>query len=271
MAYHILKSKAATHTSLLFVGLPALISIALIKFTKPTSAFGIMFKVVTLFLLISGMFMGEGIACVLMAAPIFYFVGSILVVIWEFLNRNDKDNVYMWVILPVLLIMGEANQYKSPPELQTVAVTRLVDGHVTVDDFNKQNILENELPHFFSLGFPVPTKMTGDGTALGAQRQIEFESQTRGLGALVLEVVERAPSRIVFQKKSDDTHINRWLDWDRIEVTFETNNEQVTEITWRSSYYCELSPSWYFEPLEKMAVQKSTQYLLEAYFSDNDR
>ena len=269
-AYHMLKTNAVMHTSLLFIGLPALISIAIIKFTKPTSAYGIMFKVVTLFLLISGMFLGEGFACILFAAPIFYLVGFVLVGISEFLGRNDKDNLYMLVALPVLLIMGEANQYNSSPELQTVEVTQIVDGNVTVDHFNKQNILQQELPHFFSLGFPIPTQMTGDGIELGATRQIDFESSTRGLGTVVFEVVERRPDKIVFQKKSDDTHINRWLDWDRVEITFERKKEQVTEITWRSSYYCELSPSWYFQPLEKLAVQKSTQYLIEAYFSRDD-
>ncbi len=269
IAYSILKTKAITHTSLLFVGLPALISIALVKFAKPTSAYGIMFKVVTLFLLISGMFLGEGIACIIFAAPIFYLVGIVIVGISEFLKRNDKNNLYMWVALPVLLVMGEANPYKSPQDLQTIEVSQLIIGEVSFEDFNKQNILEHELPDFFSLGFPVPTSMTGYGIDIGAQRQIDFESQTRGLGTLVLEVVESTPSKIVFHKKTDDSHINRWLDWDRVEIILAKKGD-ATQITWRSSYYCKLSPSWYFQPLEKLAVRKSTQYLLGAYFINDD-
>ena len=54
--------------SLLFVGLPALITVLVIKFAKPSSSlFGFVFKIITLFLLMSSVVFGEGVVCILFA------------------------------------------------------------------------------------------------------------------------------------------------------------------------------------------------------------
>jgi len=269
IAYSILQTNDVTQTSFLFVGLPALLSIAIIKFTNPTSGYGVMFKVVTLFLLISGMFLGEGIACILFAAPIFYGVGVILVAIGNYLNKNDKNELYMWAVLPVLLVLGEAGDIYKNPKLQTVKVVQSYKD-ASIENFNRQDVLKNEIPNFFKVAaFPTPTNMVGQGIEVGAKRQIDFHSQTKGLGALVLEVTESSPNKVVFKNKSDNSHIHRWLDWREVEVTLEKQGDK-TEVIWRSDYYCELEPSWYFEPLERLAVKKSSQYLLDAYFSSED-
>ena len=267
--YRYLNDKNFSQTSFLFVGIPALISIVLVKFTKATSGFGIMFKVVTLFLLISGMFLGEGIACILFAAPIFYLVGAILVAISDYLNRRDKEKLYIWTIIPVLLIMGEAGDFKKVPQLQTVEVTQTYKGDISLEQLNQHNILKNKLPYFFKLGFPTPVSMKGTGIEVSAERQIDFDSQTKGIGSLVLEVTESTPNKIVFRNKSDNSHIHRWLDWREVEVTLFKNGNN-TKVTWKSDYYCELEPSWYFEPIERFAVQKSSRYLLDAYFNLDD-
>ena len=63
-------------TSILFVGLPAIVTVLVIKFAKtPKTARGVAFQSITIFLLMSSVLFGEGLICILMAAPIFYGLG----------------------------------------------------------------------------------------------------------------------------------------------------------------------------------------------------
>ena len=68
-------------TSLLFIGIPTLLAIlvAKIPISNSSSPIGIAFKVITLFLLIAGILLGEGIGCILVAAPLFYGVAAIII------------------------------------------------------------------------------------------------------------------------------------------------------------------------------------------------
>jgi hypothetical protein len=75
--YRILVLNKVQHTSLVFIGLPALAAFSLL-YTRPQTAIGTINKVIALLLCLSGIVFGEGLVCILFAAPIFFLVGTIL-------------------------------------------------------------------------------------------------------------------------------------------------------------------------------------------------
>src|SRR4030095_12719813 len=77
IAYRVLVVNHLEHTSLLFIGLPALAAIPLLH-TRPRTAIGTVNKVIAILLCLSGILFGEGLICILMAAPIFFLVGTVI-------------------------------------------------------------------------------------------------------------------------------------------------------------------------------------------------
>ena len=74
LAYKLIFYQQLQQTAALFVGIPALLAIVVVLFVSPRSATGVACKAVTVGLLVSLFFLGEGVLCVVMSAPIFYGV-----------------------------------------------------------------------------------------------------------------------------------------------------------------------------------------------------
>jgi len=74
--YRILVQRHLEQTAALFIGLPTVLAILLVYFVKPRTSFGVMMYSITLVLLFSALFLGEGFVCVLMAAPVVFAVGA---------------------------------------------------------------------------------------------------------------------------------------------------------------------------------------------------
>jgi len=255
-------------TSILFVGLPALITLLMVKYSKtPKTAYGIVFKVITIFLLMSSILLGEGIVCVLFAAPIFYGVAALIVFIFQYLKKRNKSNLYTIVIIPVLLIVAQPFGVKVEPEIQTIITTVVMNKNVSIDSFNRNPDFLKNYPNLFKIGFPKPIGVKGTGTNIGDSRTIQFESSTKGISTLSLEIVDKNNSSIVFKPTKDDTHINHWLTWKEMKVDVIKMNSNQTKIKWTSQYQCDLGPSWYFEPIEKIAVEVMNKHLINAYFN----
>ena len=257
-------------TTLLYIGLPALITVLMIRFSKkPKTSFGIAFYAITLFLLMAGIFLGEGTVCLIMAAPIFYGVAALVIWVKKLVDKQNKSKFYTIVLIPLLLVIGEVHNINTEPQIQNVTVTRIIDGSASLNALNKSPDFMSDLPGFFQLGFPEPKRVTGSGIEVGSYREITFVSSTKGPGILRFEIVESSASELVFMAVFDDTHINHWMTWKKVKVTLDANADGTSTITWSTDYYCDLAPTWYFEPLEAYAIETSTNYLISSYFESN--
>ena len=96
--YRVTVFERLEQTSALFIGIPALIATICVLTPKPSSATGTAVKSVTLFIGISGVFLGEGLICILMASPLFYLV-AILIGIAR--DRADKQSTIVSCVLIV--------------------------------------------------------------------------------------------------------------------------------------------------------------------------
>src|SRR5690349_23642979 len=68
--YRVLVLHKLEQTAALFIGLPAVLAIILALTPQAKSATGMIMKVMTIALLMSGPILGEGFICIIMAAPL---------------------------------------------------------------------------------------------------------------------------------------------------------------------------------------------------------
>ncbi len=270
LAYRLLGEWGLQHTSLLFIGIPTLITLLIIKYVpSPKTAYGTVFLTITLFLLISSIILGEGTICVIMAAPIFYAVAAVIIFFIEVVKHKLKKNKkqYSFALIPLLLLMGQAYDFNTTPKTHTVESTVIVTGNPQLIQLNQQQLdLFANYPSFFKMGFPKPVDIQGQGIELGAQRHIQFLSETRGIGTLQLEVVEKSESELTFKIVDDNTHMARWLTWKQAHINISPINEQQSQVTWTMQFSCNLAPSWYFLPIEKYAIDVMNQHLIHVFF-----
>lgn len=263
ITFRVLTGLHLQHTSLIFVGLPALLAWIVASSTPPSSATGSVMRTTTLALLVSWIFLGEAWICVLMAAPIFYLVaGCIALVRKRFGGGSRHVGITALLILPLSL-------EGVTPEL-SVARARMVVVEDTVDasiDEVRAALaatprFDRELPLFFRLGFPTPGSTRGEGLTVGDQRSVVFAHSGHHDGALVMQVVYSDSNLIHFQAVSDDSYLTHWLSWTDAKVRLAATPSGATRVQWTLRYRRRLDPSWYFDPLEKYGVTLAAKYLL---------
>ena len=182
MAFRAMGARGLEHTSLVFIGIPAIIAITIILMPRPRSVTGVILKAITLSLAISGIVFGEGFVCILFAAPLFYLVGILigLAADWR-RSAREREHRINGTVMVVLLILGPSSLEGVIPGFEfgrdaTVTRTRVVAGSASDVEAALAKVprFDRELPAFFKLGFPTPGVTGGEGLSIGAERRIEF-------------------------------------------------------------------------------------------------
>jgi hypothetical protein len=271
IAHRLLSARQLEHTSLVFIGLPALIAIVIVLMPRSTSVTAIILKAITLALALSAVLLGEGFVCILFAAPLFYLVGIIigLAVDWS-RRRNERENRINGTVIVVLLVLGPSALEGVIPGFEfgreaTVTRTRVVAGSASDVEAALGRIprFDRELPAFFKLGFPTPGVTGGEGLSIGAERRVEFVHGAHHPGSLVLRVASRGPRSVTFRPAQDDSYITHWLSWRDIDVEWREVAPGRTEVSWTLRYRRRLDPAWYFAPLERYATGLAAGYLID--------
>ena len=76
LGYRLSVAHRLEQTAALFIGLPMIIGMLLALTPRAKSVTGMICKTMTIALVMSGLVLGEGFICILMAAPLFYLVGE---------------------------------------------------------------------------------------------------------------------------------------------------------------------------------------------------
>jgi hypothetical protein len=262
VAYRVLVIKHLEHTSLVFIGLPALAAITLLH-TRPQTAIGTMNKVIAILLCLSGILFGEGLICIFMAAPIFFLVGTVIGLTINKLTDGKWRGVISLAVVP-LSLEGVVPSLAFDRE-ERVTVSRTVDA--TPDQVRSalasRPRFDRELPPFFRLGFPAPTHTSGEGLAMGDERRVMFAHGQHHSGALVLRVAAADSASVVFSVASDSSYITHWLSWSEANVRWAPAGAGRTRVTWTLRYRRRLDPAWYFAPLERYGARLAAGYLIE--------
>src|SRR5258706_24469 len=91
----------------LFGGLPALLAIVVIFSVTPRTATGVACKAVTVGLLVSMLFLGEGILRVVMSAPLFYAIAVAIASSVDLIHRRrEKATLFSCLLVLALVPMS---------------------------------------------------------------------------------------------------------------------------------------------------------------------
>jgi len=268
LAYKILVAHHLEQTSALFIGLPALLAILVVLFAKPKTATGMLCMATLTALLMSGIFLGEGFVCILMASPIFFGIAILVGLVIDNARRKKKSETTMTCLL-VLALAPMSLEGVTPtlsfPREETVVVENVVPASAAQVLLQLSSIptFSAPLPAYLRVGFPRPIEASGQGIAVGDRRVIRFGGGEGKPGDLVLAVSESNANRVVFQAKSDTSHIAHWLTWRSAEVEWQETGSDQTRVRWTLRYRRSLDPAWYFGPWERYAARLSGDYLAE--------
>ena len=265
--YRMVQGMHFGHTSLMFVGIPAVLALALAMTPRAKSATGGIMKGITLALLITAPLLGEGYLCILMTAPLFYLVGVVVGAAADYgrRKRTVRLSCCALVLLPMSL-EGVVPQL-SFERIQTVAATRIVNG--TPEEVEtalaQSPRVRTRLPDSLAVGFPRPLEAHGSGLTVGSLRTVHFSgAEGDPEGDLVVRVAESRPGYLRTEQVSDSSKLTQWIVWRNSEVTWKSMDTTHTVVTWRVSFERQLDPAWYFIPWERLAVREVAGYMIEA-------
>jgi hypothetical protein len=270
LAFRLITGVGLQQSAALFIGIPTLLAIAAVFSPTPRSAVGVACKSVTVGLLVSLILLGEGVLCVAMSAPLFYFVA---VLIGKGLDdgRAGRNHMHSWIALMAMLPMSMegVTPLTTIARTTTVSETRIVQTPAAdiAAAIVSEPRFDRALPRYLSMGFPRPTSTHYDGHRW-VIRMRGGEMRLNGMepraGDLILDRDGEGPGFISWKATSDDSHMRHFLTWESSRVEWTAIDAQTTRVTWTLTYRRDLDPAWYFGPMERYAVHLAAGYLIDA-------
>lgn len=278
IAYRLIVWHHLQQTAALFIGIPALLAIVVVFGVSPNSATGVACKAVTIGLLVSLLFLWEGILCVLMSAPLFFAVAIGVGRLVQYARTSrDKSTITLRSCLVLLAVVPMT--LEGTTELTTVDREESVTASQVVvapAQAVERVLLENPrfdraAPLYLRAGFPSPvaTRIERDS------QETRWVIQMRGgemllngmeprTGDLILRLEEARPGVIRWRALSDTSHMTHFLTWRESVVQWQAVDASTTRVTWTLRYRRGLDPAWYFGPMERYAARLAAGYLIDS-------
>jgi len=274
LAYRLLVVGHLEQSAALFIGLPAFLAIATAFIPPAKSYTGTAMKSITIFLCLSGILLGEGTICILMAAPIFYAVGLVYGLLCDFRRKRDeKKNGKKDQLLPALIVVlflpmsveGVRPETSfDREELIVVEHVVFADNATVESNLAKPLRVTTALPRYLQMGFPKPVMALGSGLNVGDGRVVHFAGGEGAPGDLAVRIVERGEGHVKLVCVTDTSHVAHWLDWESVNIYWHPMQAQQTHVRVEIRYRRLLDPAWYFRPWERYAVKLTGEYLIQS-------
>ncbi len=277
LAYRLIVAHSLQQTAALFIGIPALLAIVVVFWVSPRSAVGVACKAVTVGMLVSLIFLGEGMVCIAMSAPLFYAIAVAIGVTVDRTWRNAVKSPTTFACLAVLLIapmslegVSDATSFSRD---EWVSETRVV--HASPRAIERALFepprFDRVLPLYLRAGFPRPISTRLERSPTGTRMVIRFrggEMRLDGVeprtGDLILDLAEMHPGSVRWRAVADDSHMTHFLAWSEARVQWEAAGADSTKVTWTLRYRRGLDPAWYFGPWERYATHLAAGYLIDS-------
>lgn len=278
VAYRAIVSHNLQQTAALFIGIPALLAIVVIFGVSPDSAPGVACKAVTIGLLVSLLFLWEGILCVLMSAPLFYVVA--LVIGYAMREGRDPDNsgaitlrscVILLAIVPMSL--EGVTEFTTANREESVEASQIVPASAEAVEqaLFEAPRFDRVRPLYLRAGFPSPVATRIEHSSQETRWVIRMrggEMLLTGMepraGDLTLRLEEARPGLVRWRAISDTSHMTHFLTWREIVVQWQAVDAGTTRVTWTLRYLRGLDPAWYFGPMERYAAHLAAGYLIDS-------
>ncbi len=278
VAYRIILGRGLEQTAALFIGIPALLAIVVTWGVRPSSAKGVAIKAVTVGLLVSMLFLWEGVICILMSAPLFFGIALLVASAFESARRTDQrhsNKIFSCLFLLALVPMSleGVTPLTTVDRDESVSASKIVQAPSA--DVGRALFqaprFERTLPPFLRIGFPWPeaTRLERHANTTRWVVQVRggemlLNGMEHRIGDLVLELEESRPGLVRWRATSDSSHMTHFLTWRDVVVAYEPIDAATTKVTWTLRYSRGLDPAWYFGPMERYAARLAAGYLIDA-------
>jgi hypothetical protein len=244
----------------LFVGVPALLALAIAWSPRSRSLHGTVASGTAFTLLLVAILLQEGAICVLLSAPLVFAVTHTIAALTERLRGRDQAAF----VLPLVLIAsleGVMPTWRVAP-VQTVDVATVVEA--SADEVAARlaagpDFTDARRPLLLRTGFPVPTEAAGAGFAVGDRWTFDYRGRP-----IVTEVSSVQPGQVGFALVHDGSKTARWLTWRDATLSWDGHTDGTTEVAVSVTFERGLDPSWWFGPVEDAFVRAGATYLLDA-------
>lgn len=264
-------------SALLYVGIPFLISILLMLFTRkieePTwkQYYWNLTRDSLIIMLGSSIILFEGFLCVVMFMPI-YFGIILFIFLCAYISRKlNKKNQLSVHILPVLIVLSSfegTHPNLSFERYNNVSATKIVNA---TPKQIKQNLvrpinLQNDRAWFLEL-FPMPYQVDANSLQAGDIHRINYRYHRWFItntheGYTLLKIKTAKDNYIETEFIKDTSYISNYLKPHGTEIQLDPISNNSTKVTLSIKFDRKLDPAWYFELLQKYGVKKTAEYLI---------
>ncbi|MFC7585365.1 hypothetical protein ACFQYP_17750 [Nonomuraea antimicrobica] len=123
LLYRVLHEGHLEQTALFYVGIPAVIAVTVALTARPRSTVGMVMASITVALALAGPLLGEGIVCLVLAAPLFYLVGGLVGVLIDEVRRRTGKGRMGLLLMPLVMAAALEGTVASMPRADEVSVT----------------------------------------------------------------------------------------------------------------------------------------------------
>jgi hypothetical protein len=212
----------------------------------------------------------EAIVCVLMALPVIVVLMMLGYWISKLIQRylraraESKASTLKIVLIPLgILLLSNTVERFFLPENAFLSVENSITlpytGEVIFDGVKAMDKLDADKPILLSIGLPTPYRCILEGTGVGAKRTCLFNN-----GTIESEITAYEPGKILQMEVTKFALTGReWFRFKDAVYTFIPKDDSTTLIR-TTSYESRLRPRFYWEPLEKYAIEQEHKFVLES-------
>lgn len=266
------------NSTLLYLVVPFIISVALYGLTKPSGRSGLGWqylnhlRTATIVFLATSVLLFEGFLCVLMFMPIYYVAVTVGYLFRWMFDRDGGARTLSWSIPALVLVLAVEGltPATTPSRTATATWSTIADADPATLQANmaKPIVFPPRGFHFFSM-FPLPDQIHSGSLVAGDVHRLRFTYKKWFLanysrGWLHLRIDQVSPRHIRTKVIRNDAYLSHYMEIDGTDVWFDPLPDGRTRVTLTIRYRRLLDPAWYFAPMQQLAAEQSARYLVQS-------
>jgi len=279
---HILFIGGLGHSSLLYMLIPYSVSLVIALLTSDSVAktngekYLQHIGIATLVFLATSIVLREGFICVLFFYPIYFIIVSIAYGAKSIFSNKNKLNS---VAVPILIGLMSLEGTSSILSFDRATSVKIVKKSSLSTDQIKHNLakpfnLEKDRHWILSI-FPMPYHIEAGSLNEGDVHNIKtrykrwfFTNTHEGEARLLISSVK--DNLIKTKLISDTTYFSSYLNLEGTKIQLQPLEGGETNVVLTIDYKRKLDPAWYFHPLQKLAVSKMGEFLIDEIMIRNE-
>ncbi len=224
----------------------------------------------------------SGFICAVMSLPLlvpFIFLGSVITRLVRRYKEIQSSKVAV-LLLPLLLflIAAPTERYLKQEKKQIIEVKKeqvfTYTPEQVYDAIKSVDTLTGDKPFLMNFDLPVPVKCVLEREEIGGIRTCYFQGGNLsqgdfGGGTIREKITELERGKVLRMDVTDYNLIGRkWLGFKEAIYFFVKAGENSCKLTRVTTYTSELTPRFYWEPLEKLGISQEHDYVFSNLAND---